>query len=127
MAVGPIRLMPTHVCRQQFSCRRRWPSPKLGTARARDEEDRGPNATAGVLCRRGRLRMAGTKGILVSSDPVRRLHFRHRRLVRGPVSVPARPELHPTARSHSRHTLKIYAIQLTGSELLVMLVPDIAP
>ena len=37
------------------------PSPKLGTARARDEGERGPNATAGLLCRRGRLRLAGTK------------------------------------------------------------------
>ena len=61
MAVGPIRLMPTHVCRQQTSYRRGWPSPKLGTARARDEGERGPNATAGLLCRRGRLRLAGTK------------------------------------------------------------------
>ena len=34
--------------------------------------------------------------------PVRRLHFRHRRLVREPMSVPARPEPHPTARSHSQ-------------------------
>src|SRR6266436_5783826 len=61
MAVGPVRLMPTHVCRQQISYRRGWPSPKLGTARARDEGERWPNATAGLLCRRGRLRLAGTK------------------------------------------------------------------
>ena len=74
MAVGPVRLMPTHVCRRQISDRRGWPSPKLGTPRARDEGERGPNATAGLLCRRGRLRLAGTKGILVSSNPVRRLH-----------------------------------------------------
>ena len=102
MAVGPLRLMPTHVCRQQINYRRGQPSPKLGTGRARDEGKRGPNATAGLLCRRGRLCLAGTKGILVSSDPVRRLYFRYWRLVRDPVSVPARPESVPTARSHSR-------------------------
>src|SRR6266478_4616860 len=61
MAVGPVRLMPTHVCRQQISYRLGWPSPKLGTARTRDEGERGTNATAGLLCRRGRLRLAGTK------------------------------------------------------------------
>ena len=61
MVVGPVRLVPTHVCRQQISYRREWPSQKHGTARARDEGEHGPNATAGLLCRRGRLRLAGTK------------------------------------------------------------------
>ena len=32
MAVGPVRLMPAHECRQSISYRRGCPSPKLGTA-----------------------------------------------------------------------------------------------
>jgi len=81
MAVGPVRLIPTHVCRRQISYRRGRHSPKLSTARPRDDREPGPNAPAGLLCRRGRLRLAGTKGILVFSDPFRRLHSRHRRFV----------------------------------------------
>ena len=61
MAVGPVRLMSTHLCRQQITYRRGWPSPKLGTVRARDKRERGLNATACLPCRRGRLRLAGTK------------------------------------------------------------------
>ena len=45
----------------QISYRRGWPSPKLGAARARDEGERGPNATSGLLCGGRRLRLAGTK------------------------------------------------------------------
>ena len=103
MAVGPVRLIPSPVCRRQISCRRGRRIPKLGTTRARDDGERGPHASAGLLCRRGRLRLAGTKGILVSSE----LHFAVFILGVGvlsawPVSIPARPEPHPTAGSHRR-------------------------
>jgi hypothetical protein len=38
-------------------------------------------APPGLLCRRGRLHLEGTKGILVSSDPFRGLHCSRRRFV----------------------------------------------
>ena len=67
MAVGPVRPMPTHVCRRQNSCRCARRHPKLRTARARDDREHGAHAPTGLHRRCGRLRLAGTKGILVSS------------------------------------------------------------
>src|SRR5271155_2244362 len=58
--------------------------PKLDTTCTRDGGERASNALAGLLCRRGCLRLAGTKGILLSPDPIRRLHSRRRRFVRWP-------------------------------------------
>ena len=54
------------------------------------------------LVARGRLRLAGTKGILVSGNSFSRLYFGPRRSVHQPVSIQAWREPHPTARSHSR-------------------------
>ena len=78
------------LCHRQYvdgrsADRRGRRSPKPVTARAR--EDTRTWVYSGCLpaclpCRRGRLRLAGTKGILVSSDPFRRLHSRRRCLVR---------------------------------------------
>jgi hypothetical protein len=88
----------------------------------------------GLLCRRGRLHLAGTKGILVSSDPFRGLHSWRRRLstslclfLRGPSRIQPPEPIAGVLRFIGRHTLEIYAIQLTGSELLVKLLPDLAP
>ena len=41
MAVGPVWLMPTHVCRRQIGDRRGRRSPKLGATRACDDRERG--------------------------------------------------------------------------------------
>ena len=99
------------------------------------KENAGQMRLLACLCRCGRLRLAGTKGILVSSTPVRRLHSSAS--VSGPLSLclflrgPSRiqpPEtIARVLRFIGRHTLEIYAIQLAGSELLVKLVPDLAP
>src|SRR5271169_5994459 len=83
MVMGPVWLIPTHICRQQISYRGQR-GPKLDTTCTRDGGERASNALAGLLCRRGCLRLAGTKGILPSSDPIRRLHSRRRRFVRWP-------------------------------------------
>ena len=96
MAVGPVRPMPTHVCRRQNSCR------CARRRRAREDREPGADAPAGLRRRCGRLRLAGTKGILVSSISVRRFHCRHPRFIRQPLSIPAWTEPHPTARSHRR-------------------------
>jgi hypothetical protein len=56
--------------------------PISAPSRAGDDREREPNAPPGLLCRRGRLHLAGTKGILVSSDPLRGLHSWRRRFVR---------------------------------------------
>jgi peptidoglycan/LPS O-acetylase OafA/YrhL len=46
---------------------------------------------------------------------------------RGPSSVqPPRP-IADVLRFIGRHTLEIYALQLAGSELMVKLLPDLAP
>jgi peptidoglycan/LPS O-acetylase OafA/YrhL len=47
--------------------------------------------------------------------------------LRGPSCIQPPEAIAGALRFIGRHTLEIYAIQLTGSELLVMLVPDIAP
>ena len=77
MAVGPVRPMPTHVCRRQNSCRCARRRRARGIARAREDREPGADAPAGLRRRCGRLRLAGTKGILVSSISVRRFHCRH--------------------------------------------------
>ena len=101
MAVGAVRLIPTHVCRRQISCRRGRCSPKLSTVRDAMTGNANQMRLLAALSPWS-SRLAGTKGILVSSDPFRRLHSWRRRFVRQPVSVPTRPEPHPTARSRSR-------------------------
>ena len=103
MAVGPVRLMPAHVCGRQISYRAGQHSPKPRCARASDNTESRLDALTGLLCRRSRVRLAGTKGILVFSGPTRHCHPRCRRHVPWPVSVPARPEPHPATRTHSRH------------------------
>ena len=60
----------------------------LGTAQHQEKKP-GPNATAGVSYRRGRLCLAGTDRILVFSDPVRRLHSRADHFVAATMSFPA--------------------------------------
>ena len=53
------------------------------------------------ISRRGRLHLAGTERIFVFPDPVHGLSFRRWHFGSRAVSVPAWPEPHPTARSHS--------------------------
>ena len=107
---------------------------KARTARARDDREHGPNAPAGLLCRGGRLRLAGTKGILVSPDPIRRLHSWVGVLspslclfLRGPSRIQPPEAMADVLRFIGRRTLEIYAIQLAGSELVVKLILDLAP
>jgi hypothetical protein len=106
---------------------------ELHTARTRDDREHGAHAPTDRHRRCGRLRLSGTKGILVSSFPFSRCHSRRRYFVDQSVSIPARPEPDqpPEAmvgflRFISQHTLEIYAIQLAGSEFLIKLVPDLA-
>jgi hypothetical protein len=47
--------------------------------------------------------------------------------VRGPSHIQPPEAIAGVLRFIGRHTLEIYAIQLAGSELLVKLVPDLAP
>ena len=47
--------------------------------------------------------------------------------LRGPSRIQPPKAIAGALRFIGRHTLEIYAIQLAGSELLVMLVPDVAP
>jgi hypothetical protein len=47
--------------------------------------------------------------------------------LRGPSRIQPPEAIAGALRLIGRHTLEIYAIQLAGSELLVMLVPDLAP
>jgi peptidoglycan/LPS O-acetylase OafA/YrhL len=47
--------------------------------------------------------------------------------LRGPSRIQPPKVMAGALRFIGRHTLEIYAIQLAGSELLVMLVPDVAP
>jgi hypothetical protein len=47
--------------------------------------------------------------------------------VRGPSRIQPPEAIAGVLRFIGRHTLEIYAIQLAGSELLVKLVPDLAP
>ena len=134
MAVGAVRLVPTHVCRRQISYRRERRNPRLNTVRSRDDREREPNAPPGLLCRRGGLHLAGTKRILVSE-----IHFKVFFLgvgvlstglclfLRGPSRIQPPEVIAGALRFIGRHTLEIYAIQLAGSELLVKLVPDLAP
>jgi hypothetical protein len=46
---------------------------------------------------------------------------------RGPSRVQPPKALAAVLRFIGRHTLEIYAIQLAGSELIIKLVPDLAP
>jgi hypothetical protein len=78
--------------------------------------------------------LAGTKRILVS-----KIHFAVFILgvgvlstglclfLRGPSRIQPPEVIAGALRFIGRHTLEIYAIQLAGSELLVKLVPDLAP
>ena len=78
--------------------------------------------------------LAGTKRILVSE-----IHFKVFFLgvgvlstglclfLRGPSRIQPPEVIAGALRFIGRHTLEIYAIQLAGSELLVKLVPDLAP
>ena len=47
--------------------------------------------------------------------------------LRGPSRIQPPESIAGTLRFIGRHTLEIYAIQLAGSELLIKLVPDLAP
>ena len=47
--------------------------------------------------------------------------------LRGPSRIQPPEPIAGVLRFIGRHTLEIYAIQLTGSELLVKLLPDLAP
>ena len=47
--------------------------------------------------------------------------------LRGPSRIQPPEAIAGALRFIGRHTLEIYAIQLAGSELLVKLVPDLAP
>ena len=47
--------------------------------------------------------------------------------LRGPSRIQPPESMAGALRFIGRHTLEIYAIQLAGSELLVKLVPDLAP
>ena len=68
------------------------------------DPDRRPDAASGLLGRCGRLRLAGTKGVLVSSNSFSCRYFGPRRSVRQPVSIQAWREPHPTSRENSQHS-----------------------
>ena len=134
MAVGPVRLMPAPICRRHSRCRQRRRNPTLVSIRVGCDRDRRPDAASGLLGRCGRLRLAGTRGILVSGNSFRRLYFGLGVLSislclfkRGESRIQPPEAIAGALRFIGRHTLEIYAIQLAGSELLVKLVPDLAP
>ena len=134
MAVGPVRLMPAPICRRHIRCRQRRRNSTLVSIRVGCDRDRRPDAASGLLGRCGRLRLAGTRGILVSA-----IHLAVFILGLGVLSISlclfkrGESRIQPpeaiagALRFIGRHTLEIYAIQLAGSELLVKLVPDLAP
>ena len=114
------------LCQRQYvdgmSARQRRRNSTLVSIRAGCDPDRRPDAASGLLGRCGRLRLAGTKGVLVSGNSFSCRYFGRRRSVRQPVSIQAWREPHPTSRANSqharfigRHTLEIYAIQLAVS------------
>ena len=102
---------------------------------ARDGQASGSHGAAGLPCRRARLRLAGAAGIPVSSSPSRRRSFFGICVLsaslylfrRGPSRIQPPEPIAATLRFIGRHTLEIYAIQLAGSELLIKLLPDLAP
>src|ERR1700730_4385239 len=102
VALGAVRLLPASVRGRQISRDPGRGNATLTPTRARDGREPGADAPRGLLCRCGRLRLAGTKGILVSSDPFRRPDCGDRYSVACPVPVPARSEPHPTTTAHSR-------------------------
>src|SRR5512132_3451938 len=102
MAVGPLRLVTTHLRGSQVSYQFERDSSNLGTAPAPDEKKLGPNATAGLPYRCLRLCLAGAIGILVFSAAVRRLHSRPEHFVPTAMSFPAWHDTHPTAKIDSR-------------------------
>src|SRR6478735_6788947 len=96
LAVGPVWLIPAPV--RQLSGQR---NASRVTACARDERKLWSDAPTGRLCRCGRLHLAGTKGIHVLSDTVRRRHSFGRLHVPWPVSIRAWSEPPPTSRARS--------------------------
>ena len=133
--MGPMRPMPTHVCRRQNSCQCARRRRARDIARAR--EDREPGADAPVLAcvvaavvyvwqeqreySFPRFQFAAfIVGILVLS--VSLCLFQ-----RGPSPIQPPEAIAGFLRFIGRHTLEIYAIQLAGFELLTKLVPDLAP
>ena len=98
MAVGPVRLMPAPIRRRHIRRRQRRRNSTLVSIRAGCDPDRRPDAASGLLGRCGRLRLAGTRGVLVSGNSFSRLYSGPRRSVRQPVSIQAWREPHPTAR-----------------------------
>src|SRR4029077_18577670 len=84
LAVGPVWLIPAPVW--QISGQRKT---SRATARARDERKIWSDAPSGLLCHRGRLHLAGTKGIQVFPDTARRRHSVGWRHVPWPVSIRA--------------------------------------
>ena len=71
------------------------------TACARDERKVWSDAPTGLLCRCGRLHLAGTKGIHVLSDTARRRHSFGWFHVPSLVSIRAWSKPHPTSRARS--------------------------
>src|ERR1700730_9948759 len=96
LAVGAGWLIPTPVW--QISGQR---NASRVTACARDERKLWSNAPTGLLCRCGRLHLAGTKGIQVFSDTARRRHSVGWCHVPWPVSIRAWSKPHPTSRARS--------------------------
>src|SRR6478672_147789 len=87
MAVGPVRPMPAPLCRRHVRRRQRRRNETLVSIRAECERHSRPDAAAGLLGCCGRLRLAGTKGVLVSGNSAGQLYFWPRHSVRQPVSV----------------------------------------
>src|SRR6476469_8876518 len=92
LAVGSVWLIPAPVW--QISGQR---NASRVTACARDERKFWSDAPSGLLCRCGRLHLAGTKGIQVFSDTARRRHSVGWCHVPWPVSIRARSKPHPTS------------------------------
>jgi len=106
--------------------------PKLGTARTRDEGERGIMRLlacfAAVVATFGR-----NKGNTRSSNPVRRLFSASAlgpracgQFLRGPSRIRPPEAIAGPLRFIGRHTLEIYASSLPAPTL-VKLVPDLAP
>src|SRR4029453_19217435 len=101
VAVGFIRFPPSPVCRRQNNCRsgRRGSRPVTTPDK---ETERRFTTLIDLRGGRGCLRLAGTTGILVSSDRAQHLHSRSFCYVRQSESIPARPQPLPTSRKDRR-------------------------
>jgi len=102
MAVGAVRSMSAPISQRHIRGHRR--NTRVASTHAERDRCRWPDAPFGLLGRRGRLRLAGTKGILVSGSSFGGRYPWPRGFVHQPVSIHARREPLPTPGEGSRHS-----------------------